>query len=512
MSLRYQRAYSSSSDSEEGLDSLRIAPYSPGSNTFDTEMHAMLCGRKSRKKAGADGFQEVERQSKPGKGHSSHMQILRKGGYDPEMVERFTRIYNDCFYAMTGRKLDNFRLTASTHKYVSMLEFARGRDRVLATMFERRPVVWDLMAGSGSDALSFLLNLDPAELVACQRSVSDGETNQTKKDESFQEYQVMCENIKSFLRAYGQVDAHYVEEDSPMAGELGAGFQEEPTGHKRTVVKCKHKLAETYIMSVPDNTEVDIVYLDPSWDDAHDVGGTDTSQYELQPSELFQRLEDIIWGPIRRKKIKVGCYVIKTRWNWLKVQTYMQKVNTDFIAEYSVRAQPFRPHAGRPGKFGERQGVYHYMILTHKQYKTISLNNSQLYWDIVYNNQPVWVEYSSVVGIQFPEYSTYSYAPSISETDPHDERRYFKIEPVPPLHGKQRERVVARTSKGESSSYAPDTTEAPPPPARAPAEPGNEAPNDIYTYRREDNRYGPLPDNAVETRLKAAARPRRGRP
>jgi hypothetical protein len=293
-----------------------------------------------------------------------------------------------------------------------------------------------------------------------------------------------------------------------MRGELSAE-DDLPPGHKRTVVKCKHKLAETFLMSVPDNSEVDIIYLDPSWDDDHDMGGTDVNKFELEPTELFQRLENIIWGPVRRRNIKVGCYVIKTRWNWLKVQSYMQRVNTEFIAEYSVRAQPFRPHAGKPGKFGERQGVFHYMILTHKQYKTVSLNNSQMYWDIVYNNQPVWVEKNSVVGVVHPPYSSQNYFSSIRETDPHDTGRFFRIDPPPPL--RNRERVVAKTGPHESSTYAPDTYEpVPPPPEMVPAVPendGSEPEDEFYTYNPANNPYGMLP---TEARLKAASRPRRG--
>jgi hypothetical protein len=424
------------------------------------------------------------------------------------MVERFTHIYKDVFEGMTGRRLENFQLTGSTHKYVSMLEFARGRDRVLSTMFERRPVIWDLMAGSGSDAFSFLLSLDPKELVACQRSIPDGEKDEAKFNESLQEYQVMCNNIQNFLEKFPEIDAYFMKENTQMRGELGAE-DDLPPGHKRTVVRCKHKLAETFLMSVPPNSEVDIIYLDPSWDDDHDMGGTDVNKFELEPTELFQRLENIIWGPVRRRNIKVGCYVIKTRWNWLKVQSYMQRVNTEFIAEYSVRAQPFRPHAGKPGKFGERQGVFHYMILTHKQYKTVSLNNSQMYWDIVYNNQPVWVEKNSVVGVVHPPYSSQNYFSSIRETDPHDTGRFFRIDPPPPL--RNRERVVAKTGPHESSTYAPETYEpAPPPPERAPAVPENddsEHEDEFYTYNPANNPYGMLP---AEARLKAASRPRRG--
>lgn len=437
--------YPSSSESDDSTqsDSSQIVTYKSKSpcfagNDFNPALHEMLCGRRRRGKKGADGFEVVPKRMD----HPGHRPIPRKGEYDPVMVARFSQIYKDYLYGLTGRDVKNFTLTPATHRYVSMLEFARVRDRVLSTMFERRPVIWDLMAGSGADAFSFLLSLDPKELVLCQRSIPDGVVEEAAMNASILEYKVMCENMRSFLHAFrGQIDAR-----------LSGDYIENPDSQRRrTHIKCKHKLAENYIMSVNDLTEVDLVYLDPSWDDDHDMGGSGERKFEMEPTELFQRLETVIWGPIRRKQIKVGCYVIKTRWNWLKVQEYMQRVKTDFLAEYSVRAQPFRPKTGKAGKYGAVKGVFHYMILTHRQYKTIQVNNSQLYLDIVYNNQPVWVDKSTFVRPRQPAYSDQNDFVKILENDPHDEARYLKIEPPAPL--KERERWTQRPGPHETTTY-----------------------------------------------------------
>jgi hypothetical protein len=437
--------YPSSSDSDDSMqsDSSQIVTYKSKSpcfagNDFNTALHEILCAKGRKNKRGADGFQVVTRKTN----HPGHRPIPRKGEYDPKMVARFSEIYRDYLYGLTGRYVTNFNLTPATHKYVSMLEFARVRDRVLSTMFERRPVIWDLMAGSAADAFSFLLSLDPQELVLCQRSVPDGEHDLAAVDASEQEYLIMCENMKSFLKAFeDQIDAR-------LSGDL---IQDPGHQRRRTHIKCKHILAENFIMSVPDFTEVDLVYLDPSWDDDQTMGGSEERKFEMEPTELFQRLETVIWGPIRRKQIKVGCYVIKTRWNWLKVQEYMQRVKTDFLAEYSVRAKPFRPKTARPGKYGAVKGVFHYMILTHRQYKTIQVNNSQLYLDLVYNNQPVWVDKTTFVRPRQPAYSDQNDFVKILENDPHDEARYLKIEPPAPL--KERERWTQRPGPHETTTY-----------------------------------------------------------
>lgn len=357
---------------------------------------------------------------------------MTKAEADPEMVKRFSRIFRDYFYGVTGRHISDFNLTPSTHKYVSMLPSARERDRVLATLFQTRPVIWDLMAGSGADVLAFLLDLNPKAVIACQRAMIPDDRDPAQYAASLEEFNVMEKNIRSFVKAFPElgiiVRSSVADQHTLAAGEeggdgLASGTQIPPT------VKCKHLHAETFIMSQTDGTEVDMIYLDPSWDDDYDESTESARRFELTPTELFKRLEDIIWGPIKLKNIKVGCYVIKTRWNWLKVQEYLPKINSEFIATYSVKAQPFRQKVGAPGPYGQKQGVFHYMILVHREYQTIAAHNNQMYWDIVRNGQPVWVKQSTVVRPVRPVYSNQINNPVFVESDPHNPEEYFLVEP-----------------------------------------------------------------------------------
>lgn len=485
-----RRHHSDTSSDSEG-DTMAIVPYRTTGHEFDQARHDRLCFGLGPKfvPADPDGY-ETARRGRP--------KAARQ--YSEADITRFSSIYRDYFLGLTGVQLRNFKLTQSTHKYVSMLEFARGRDRILATLFERRPVIWDLHAGSGADSFAFLLDLDPKEIVLCQRSVPEGTVDHDSMRASLHDYQVMCDNMKDFLRAVPGIDARLDIEGEPNALPEGAA-------RRRVHVKCKHKLAENFIMSSP-GKEVDIVYLDPSWDDDRDSGGNASRGMEMNPAELFHQLDRLVWTPVKRMNIKVGCYVIKTRWNWLKVQQYMEAVNSEFTAMYSVRTQPFRPSVDnlRPEAYGGVRGVYHYMILTHKAYKTIELDNSQMYWDIVRNGVPIWVRRNTCVGVVRPLYSNHNQFPEYTETDPRNPTEYFKIDP----HGKRRrDKTTGPARPGEHASYDSQRFE--------PADQPQQEPEPDFDSEGEDdgfatpNPYAVLPPE-TESRLTArAALPRRPR-
>ena len=442
---------SSSSDSDADMANIVTRT---GCVEFDEELHALLCG-----KAGAGGgvgqdkflgprvtpvdpnaWQTNTRDSRRGKGRpeNRNAKIVVKGEASLEWVERISKIFRDSFYGLYGKQIPSFKLTQDSYKYVSMLPSARARDRVLATLFQKRPVIWDLMAGSGADVIAFLLDLDPYEIVACQRSTTPGDSSSEQYHASLQEFQIMQENIMAVARAFPELRVNLRStEELLTAPPLAAGEGQET---RHTIpVKCKHKHAETFIMSCPDGTEVDMIYLDPSWDDDFATEGEAAMRkYELSPKELFDRLEKIVWGPIERKQIKVGCYVIKTRWDWLKVQEYLPSINSKFIATYSVKAQQFAAHVGRPGPYGQKQGVFHYMVLVHRDYQTITAENDQMYWDIVRNGQPVWVKKDTFAQVVKPVYSDHLHNPQFTETDPHNSSEYIHIIPPPALHPGQR--------------------------------------------------------------------------
>ena len=429
---------SSSSDSDIDTSSIvtRARP-----DEFDERLHALLCGGQSRflgpriTPVDPNAWQTHTHDRKPGK-HlpgNRNEKIVVKGEASAEWVERLSKIFRDYFYGLYGRQIPTFQLTQASVKYISMLSSARARDRVLATLFQKRPVIWDLMAGSGADVLAFLLDLNPYEIVACQRSTTPGDSSSEQYQASLHEFQIMQENIMNLSRAFPELRvALRSDERSLNAPMLAAGEGQEI---RHTIpVKCKHKHAETFIMSCPDGTEVDMIYLDPSWDDDYATEGeVSMRKYELSPKELFDRLERIIWGPIERKKIKVGCYVIKTRWNWLQVQQYLPSINSKFIAMYSIKARQFAAHPGKPGPYGQKQGIFHYMVLVHRDYQTITAENDQMYWDIVRNGQAVWVKKDTFAQVVKPVYSDHHHNPEFTERDPHNPSEYIHIEPPPAL-------------------------------------------------------------------------------
>ena len=322
-------------------------------------------------------------------------------------IERTAKAYMAYFHGLTGKMFD-FTLTPSTQKYISMLESALERNFVLSTFFTSRPIIWDLMGGSGADILSFLLNLDPLIVVACQKEMPEDRAPHETYESSKETFDIMVQNIKNFL-------AEFPEITNPKKH----GMDRVPT-----TIRYKHLHAETYINSVPRGTEVDCVYLDPSW---HKAGG-----YEQTPSELFDYLQTNIWGPIERRDIKVGCYVLKTRWNWLDVQKYLTMLDSKYIATYSIEAKQLRNKLGQKGEYGQVQGLFHYMILIHRDYQTIRSQNSQMYWDLVRNGETVWVKKDTVFRPVQPRYSDKLQFPAFKEADPHDDR-YFMVTPPPAL-------------------------------------------------------------------------------
>lgn len=431
---------SSSSDSDG-----EAAPVTPivvrcrskheGAGVLDTRMRALLqFGLEAGKPRWRDQGGGWMARAKP-----------KPAEYTDAQIKQFGQIYMDDLYALTGIKMSNFQLTPSTRKYASMFDFARARDRVLATLLERRPKIWDLHAGSGADSFAFLADMDPVELVMCQRSIPDGSNNGEQFEASKREYDVMCSNIENFVGAAG-IDALVSVEGRPVAAG-GAS--------RRVHIKCKHKLAEGFIMSVPEGSEVDIVYADPSWDDDHDIGGGAMYGREMTPHELFMRLDKLIFGPIRRRSIKVGCYVIKTRWNLLKVEQYLHEVKSEFIATYSLRAKPFRPNLDgiRPDQYEGSKGVYYYMVLTHREYKTIDFQPSQMYWNVIRNGTPVWVKKDTMVKLIRPVYSDHAAFPVWTDTDPKSEA-YTKITPHSKL-GRKGAKGVGPHNPEERTTYNP---------------------------------------------------------
>lgn len=406
-------------------------------DAFDQRMHDSLCAIDFPHLAGGsdDEYEGDWKVQGPKRGKTKkeeHGKIKWKEDQPTYWIDRTAQAYMAYFHALTG-KIIEFVLTPSTQKYISMLESALDRNLVLSTYLSSRPIIWDLMGGSGADVISFLLNLDPLIVVACQKEMPEDMPVHETYDASKETFDIMVGNIKSFLAAFPEI-----------TNPKQHGVDRIPT-----TIRYKHLHAETYINSVPEGTEVDCVYLDPSW---HKAGG-----YEQTPSELFAYLQTHIWGPIERRGIKVGCYMLKTRWNWMDVQQYLTALDSKYMATYSVEAKQLRNKLGQKGDYGQVQGLFHYMILIKREYKTIHSRNSQMYWDIVRNGEKVWVRRDTVFRPVHPRYSDRLHFPVFKEANPHD-AGYFEV--TPPKALQQHHRAESTREDVEKRRYYEESTNA----------------------------------------------------
>jgi hypothetical protein len=114
-----RRVHYDASSSSEDDDSLQGVV-----GEFDARMHAFLCGQTAVNpgfflgpKEGDDGEWKVVEGGKrgapkgPGKHHPGNRKILTKAEANQEMVERFSHIFRDYFYGVTGRQIAGFMLT-----------------------------------------------------------------------------------------------------------------------------------------------------------------------------------------------------------------------------------------------------------------------------------------------------------------------------------------------------------------------------------------------------------------
>jgi hypothetical protein len=398
------------SDSDDDIDTKVMSQA-----FFDSKLHDILCGKRPIDPSVFLGPQVTHHEGK----------IPVAPYADEKDVARASQTFRQMFYAYTGRQIMNFKLTKETQRYVSMLTSARSRDRYLCTLLSHPPKIWDLSAGSGADVIFMCENLGAQLIVACQRSVPEEfQSLRPEYDDSLKLYKVMVKNIECYLEARPELKGFITDDGT---GSRPADAQLE--------IRCRHILAEKYISSQQPGTEVDIVYLDPSWDNEYD-SLHNARQYELSPKELFDRLEKIIWAPIRARNIKVGIYVIKTRWDWIDVQEFVS-IKDEFIAFYSVEAIQFRDEAviQKDGPYHSAKGLFRYMILVHKNYQTIHERNNQMYWDIVRNGIPVWVKKDSMIGVHKPQYTESFPVPEWTDKQPADVSDYIHIIPPKPFKG-----------------------------------------------------------------------------
>lgn len=407
-----------------------------------------------------DGFREKRY-------HHSHAgpRIRKNELVSEEQAKVFSQKYNQYFYALTGKHID-FRITPTSQPYVSMLEHCRRRDRVLMTLFESRPRIWELMGGSGADSLAFMLDLDPESVTIVEYGVGDqGEKGEEKK--------ALIHNVNSFCQCFE---------------EYRDAFDPANPGNPAKRVRVEYMIARDFIRKANpinpatgkrDRLSVNMVYLDPSWDKAfyqmiewegvhrgenpdpaaaeeeREYKPNEVEEYESTPDDLFHYLQSQIWGPLKECNIEVDCFILKTRWEWSRVSDMLEKINSEYYTPYSIQAVQFQEHLAHvtAGKFGEVKGQYYWMVLVHKKYRTIHENRNEWYMDLVRRGRKVYVDERTVVGPFKPRYTDQLAFPTVYPT-PHE--HCFEV--TPPDYGKARPESKTKPGSTPSRPYkqAPD--------------------------------------------------------
>ena len=478
----------SSDELEEALESLS---YGTDSNERQDGVRegGILEGKaKGRRIMHPGGFQEWRKYNESGA-----PQIRKKHMVSEKQAQEFSQKYNAYFYALTGKKLD-FVITPTSQPYLSMLEACRHRDQVLMTLFEEPPVIWELMGGSGSDSIAFMLDLAPKEMVIVEYGVG-------AEGEKVREKQALIHNIRSFCRCFEEYHEAF-DEDNP--GRVGKRVRVEYTTAKDFIRRANPPDPVTHKR---ESKHVNMVYLDPSWDKAfyqaveteerrraHDTDDDEdengekyipntVEEYESTPEELFHYLKSQVWDPMRENNIHVDVYLLKTRWEWSRVQKQLEMVNSEYYIPYSIQAVPFREnlegeHAGR---YGEISGQFHWITMIHKNYRTIYDRRTKWYMDLIRHGKKVYVDERTTIRPFHPRYTDHIRFPTVYE-EPHE--HCFEV--TPPDFGRKSGPVqrlpTRKPGKGQKTPYQP---------------PEN------WREQREP-RVAPPPENAWEKRRKEA--------
>jgi hypothetical protein len=391
-----------------------------------------------------DGFEERRAYSTNG------APIIRKHTQiSEEQAILFSKKFNAYFYGLTKKKI-NFIITPTAQPYISMLEMCRHRDQYLMTLFDEQPEVWDLMGGSGADSYGFLLDLDPRRLVIVEKGTGS-------KEEISRESKALEHNMKEFCNCFQEY------ENAMKPSREGANDAR---------VQIHHMTAKEFIEQANPSKEpktIDMAFLDPSWDKAYDpeerpVGAEPENEYEISPTELFGYLDRHVWQPLRRNRITVDIFVIKTRWEWSRVQEELERINSDYLAFYSIQCIQFVEYLDKRnvGKYGEIRGQYHYMILKHKKYQVKQDNRSKWYFDLIRKGKRIYVDERTVVKPFKPRYVDHLKYPTVYYS-PHE--HCFEV--TPPDFGK-----VKPLAK------PPPHKPSPPPPPPTVIEPRPESPEE----------------------------------
>lgn len=403
--------------------------------------------------------------------HNGAPRIRKRQLVTEETAKLLSEKYNAYFYALTGKQLD-FVITPTAQPYLSMLEACRHRDQILQTLFEKRPKIWELMGGSGGDAIAFMLDLDPEELVIVEYGIGDqGEKTREKK--------ALVHNIHSFCECFDEYRGAFDPEDP---GKVGNRVRVEYMTAKNFIEKA-NPVNRTTRTRAP--MHINMVYLDPSWDKAfyQAIEGEDRAkyestdrvkeleeehnetynpneveEYESKPEDLFHYLEEQVWEPMKRNNITVDVYVLKTRWEWSSVSRQLEKVNSDYYVPYSIQAIPFQEHINRqqPGLYGEIKGQFHWIVMVHKKYRSIKDERHEWYMDLIRRGQKIYVDGSSVVKPFHPRYADHLLFPKVYQKPTPG---CFEVTP-PDYHEKAQRAGKSRRNEGGDGGSEPSPSPA----------------------------------------------------
>ncbi len=239
-----------------------------------------------------------------------------------------------------------FMFTPASIPYVSMLEACRARDSAIVNLITHRPVIWDIMGGSGTDSVGFLCNMYPEALVLVD------DCYVTEQGRAF-EFECVRHNIQEIVRAFPILDDVRIEFHSTTARDF-------------------------ILLERNRGVHVTILFIDPCW-----FSGRAADTREMEPEELLALLHEEVFAPIKQNKIQVDFYILKTRWAWEKIAGLLgdSDLSTKYHPVLSIMAQPLRKFVDEEQweREGQTKGRYHYVVLMHSDLREDAWVKSDLY-------------------------------------------------------------------------------------------------------------------------------------
>lgn len=292
------------------------------------------------------------------------------------MCDYFSSVYNKYFKVYTGKEL-GFIITPQSQPYVSTLEACLRRDRLLATLFDERPVVVDPFGGSGSDICMMLFNLYPKEIY-CSDAVFGQDVRVRQKEGG-----IMQHNYENMMMLFEEL-------------KHGVHGMKPPVIHTPVMQESIQ-----FIRSLPENLHVDILNLDPCW-------SRPGQKYEMDPTQMASYLKANVFTPLKERNITPKCILLKTRWAADHLENIMGVLPGQYFADYSVEATPFKDFISEIVHKNDRReakGRFHWTILVHHQLKNIVWHQSEAYKRLVKQHKSVTVLLSSLVRPNIPLYA-----------------------------------------------------------------------------------------------------------